>query len=205
MTLTDYMYEEKEDKEDLQQWRQRWWFDTATQRLHRKELITASRNKTDKTKTNRTTLTRKQKWEEMQYYDRFKQPISKISHEKIPWTWLRKRNLKRESEYLLIAAQNNAIRANHIKSRIDITQKNSKCRLCGNRHKTLNHIRSKWRKLAEKKYNTRHDWVGKMIHRESAIEVNLTIQTNGVCTTQQLSYKMKFINSNVILTYKQIT
>ena len=40
----------------------------------------------------------------------------------------RKRNLKRETESLLIAAQNNAIRTNHIKARRDKTQQNSKCR-----------------------------------------------------------------------------
>ena len=34
---------------------------------------------------------------------------SEISHEKI-WIWLRKGNLKRETESLLTAAQNNAIR-----------------------------------------------------------------------------------------------
>ena len=43
--------------------------------------------------------------------------------------WLRKRNLKRETEPLLKAAQNNAIRTKHIIARIDKTQQNSKCRL----------------------------------------------------------------------------
>ena len=41
------------------------------------------------------------------------QVTNKISHEKI-WTWLRKRNLKRETQSLLIAAKNNAIRTNYI-------------------------------------------------------------------------------------------
>ena len=44
--------------------------------------------------------------------------ISKILHEKI-WTWLRKGNLKRKTESLLIAAQNNAIIINNDKARID--------------------------------------------------------------------------------------
>ena len=48
----------------------------------------------------------------------FKRLISNISHEKT-WTWLRKGNHKRETESLLIVAQNNAIRSNHIKARID--------------------------------------------------------------------------------------
>ena len=40
-----------------------------------------------------------------------------------------KRNLERETKSLLIAAQNNAIRTNHIKARIDKIQQNSKCSL----------------------------------------------------------------------------
>ncbi len=51
-----------------------------------------------------------------------------------------KGNLKRETESLLTAAQNNAIRTNHIKARIDKTKQNSKCRLCGDRDETINHI-----------------------------------------------------------------
>ena len=54
--------------------------------------------------------------------------------------WLRKGNFKRETESLLIAAQNNAIRTNLIKARIDKTRQNSKCRLCGDSDETINHI-----------------------------------------------------------------
>ena len=64
-----------------------------------------------------------------------------------------------------MAAQNNTIRTNHIKVRIDKTQQNSKCRLCGDRDETINHIISKYRKLAQE-YKVRHDWVGKVIYWE---------------------------------------
>ena len=107
------------------------------------------------------TITRKQKWEEKQPHGRFKRLIN-ISHEKT-WTWLRKGNFKRETASFLIAAQNNAVRTNHIKARIDKTQQNSKCRLCGDRDETINHIISEFSKLAQKEYKTRHDWVSKMI------------------------------------------
>ena len=110
------------------------------------------------------TITRKQKWEGKQLYGRFKRLINNISHDKT-WTWLRKGNLKRETESLLMAAQNNAIRTNHIKARMDKTQQNSKCRLCGDRHETINHI-SECSKLAQREYKARHDWVGKVIHWE---------------------------------------
>ena len=79
------------------------------------------------------------------------------------WTWLRKGNLKRETNSLLIAAENNAIRTNHIKARIDKTRQNSKCSSCGDREETINHVISECRKLAQEKYKTRHDWVGKRI------------------------------------------
>ena len=114
---------------------------------------------------NRMTITRKQKWEEKQLYGRFKRLINNISHKKT-WTWLRKGNFKRETESLLIAAQNNAIRTNHIKARIDKTQQNSKCRLCGDRDEMINHIIRECSKLAQKEYKTRHGWVGKVIHWE---------------------------------------
>ena len=88
-----------------------------------------------------------------------------ISHEKT-WTWLRKGNFKKEKDSLLIAAQNDAIRTNHIQARINKTQQNSKCRLCGDRDKTINHIISECSKLAQKEYKTKHDWAGKVIHWE---------------------------------------
>ena len=128
-------------------------------------FITAIRNDTDNTMDNRMTITRKQKWEGKQPYGRFKQLINNISHDKT-WTWLRKGNFKRETESLLIAVQDNAVRTNHIKARIDKTQQNSKCRLCGDRDETINHIISECSKLAQKEYKTRHDWVDKVIHWE---------------------------------------
>ena len=137
-----------------------------TRTLHRKwKLITATRNNTNDTRTSRTTITRKQKWEEKQLYRRFKRLTSDISHGKT-WTWLRKGNLKREIESLLITAQNNAIWTNHIKVRIDETHQNSRCRLYGERDETINHMISECSKLAQKEYKTRQDWMGKVIHWE---------------------------------------
>ena len=63
-------------------------------------------------------------------------------------------------------AQDNAIRTYYIKARIDKTQQINKCRLCGDRDETINHIISECSKLALKEYKSRHDWVGKVIHWE---------------------------------------
>ena len=89
-----------------------------------KGLIIANKSDTDNTMTHRMTITKKQKWEEKQLYGRFKRLINNISHGKT-WTWIRKGKFKRETEFLLIVAQNNAIITNHIKAKIDKTQHNS--------------------------------------------------------------------------------
>ena len=47
------------------------------------------------------------------------------------WLWLRDGSIKRETESLIMAAQEKIIRANAIKAKIDKTQAESKCRLCG--------------------------------------------------------------------------
>ena len=101
----------------------------------------------------------------LQLYGRFKRLINNILHEKT-WTWLRKGNCKRETESLLIAAQNNTIRTNHIKARIDKSQQNSKCTLRGDRDETINNIISECRKLAQKEYKTKYNWVSKVIYWE---------------------------------------
>ena len=170
-TLTDYMYQEKREEEDLPASKNWHIIDTSIQRLedyiekHERGLITAIRNNTDNTIDNRMTKTRKKKLEGKQLHGRFKRLINNISHDKT-WTWLRKGNFMRETESLLMAAQNSAIRTNHIKARIDKTQQNSKCWLCGDRDETINHIISECSKLAQKEYKARHDWVGKVIRGE---------------------------------------
>ena len=69
--------------------------DTSIQRLedyiekHERGLITAIRNNSDNTIVNKMTIIRKQKWEEQQFYGRFKRLINNITHDKT-WTWLRK-------------------------------------------------------------------------------------------------------------------
>ena len=127
--------------------------DTSIQRLedyigkHERGLITAIRNNTDNTVDNRMTKTRKQKLEGKQLHGRFKPLINHISHDKT-WTWLRKGNFNSLKESLPMAAQNCSIRTNHIKTRIDKTQQNSKCRLCGDRNETNNHINNRMQQIS---------------------------------------------------------
>ena len=117
----------------------------------------------------------------MENFDRASSNINEKKKRKEFQYWIRLRifdnnnnnnnNLSRETE-LLIAAQNNTIRNNYVKAKIDKMQQNSKCRLRGDRDETIYYIISECSKLAQKEYKTRHDWVGKVIHLEVSKKFN---------------------------------
>ena len=166
--------------------------DTSIQRFedytekHERGLITAIRNNTDKTRDNRMKITRKWKWEEKPLHGRFKRLINNISHDKT-WTLLRKGKFKRETGCLLMAAQNSAIRTNHIKATIDKTQQNNKCRLCCDR---WNHqLRNKqMQQIGTEGLQCKTSTVwARWSTGKCAWNLNLTMPTNGICTSQHLS------------------
>ena len=64
--------------------------------------------------------------------------------------WLRDGSIKRETESLIMAAQEQAIRTNATKAKIE-------CRLCGKVDETVRHIVCECPMLAQKEYKRRHD------------------------------------------------
>ena len=68
------------------------------------------------------------------------------------WQWLQNGNLRCETESLIFAAQEQAIRINVIKGKIDKSQEQTKCRMCSKADETINHIESKCLKLAQREY-----------------------------------------------------
>ena len=119
------------------------------------KIITAASNSIGNIRTNRTTINRKLKWKKTQLYGYSKRQTDEISHEKTR-IWLRKGSCERETESLLLAAQNNAIGTNYAKEKIDKTQQNGKYRLRGDRDKMIYHVISKCSKFEQKVYKTRH-------------------------------------------------
>ena len=51
-----------------------------------------------------------------------------------------------------MAAQEQAIRTNNIKTKIDKTQENGKCRMFGKAEESVNHVLSECSKLARNEY-----------------------------------------------------
>ena len=80
------------------------------------------------------------------------------------WAWLQNGDLKRETESFIVAAQNQSIRANLVKARIDKSHGDSLCRMCRKVDESIDHILSGCSKLAQKDYNRRHDNLGKIVH-----------------------------------------
>ena len=74
--------------------------------------------------------------------------------------------LKRETESLIFATQKQAIRTNLIKGKIDKSQEQTKCRMCGRADETMNHIVIKCPKLAQKEYKRKHDCIRRRIYWE---------------------------------------
>ena len=108
---------------------------------------------------------RKERWKEKPMHGQFIRQTMDIADD-ISWAWLRNGTLKRETESLITAAQDQCIRTNYIKARIDKTQENSLCRMCGQKEETVMHIICECTKLAQKEYKQRHDLVGTAIHWE---------------------------------------
>ena len=64
--------------------------------------------------------------------------------------WLRKRSLKRTTEALVMVAQEQAIRTNNIKAKIDKTRENNNCRMCGKAKGSVNNVSTECSRLAQK-------------------------------------------------------
>ena len=66
--------------------------------------------------------------------------------------------LIKTTEPLIMITQEQVIRTNNTNAKIDKTEENSQCRMCGKAEESVNHVLSEWRNLAQKKYKIRHDW-----------------------------------------------
>ena len=103
---------------------------------------------------------RLQDWEEKALHDQYLRETKEVRSEQ-SWVWLQNGDLKRETESLIVAAQNQSIRTNLAKAKIDKSQKDMLCRLCKISDGSIDHVVSGCSKLAQKEYKRRHDNLGK--------------------------------------------
>ena len=80
--------------------------------------------------------------------------------------------MKRETKNLAVASQNQSIRTNLVKAKIDKSEKDILCMLCKKADESIDHVVSGCNKLAQKEYKRRHDNLGKMVHWKLARKCN---------------------------------
>ena len=72
--------------------------------------------------------------------------------------------MKKETEGLIFAAQEQALRTNWIRKNIDDQEVSEKCRMCWERDESITHMIAEFKKLAQKEYKQRHDNVARIAH-----------------------------------------
>ena len=110
-------------------------------------------------------------WEEKVLHGQYLRLTKEVRSDQC-WAWLQNGDLKRETESLILAAQNLSIRANLVKAKIDKSQVDSLCRVCRKVDESIDHIVSGCSKLAQKEYKRRHDNLGKIVHWKLARKCN---------------------------------
>ena len=80
------------------------------------------------------------------------------------WAWPQNGDLKKETESLIVAAQNQSMRTNLGKAKFDKSLGDSLCRVSRNVDESIDHIVSSCSKLAQKEYKRRHDNLGIIVH-----------------------------------------
>ena len=88
----------------------------------------------EKRRNQRSNLLKQKKLHE-QFLNQIEQVVGEEK-----WLWLRDGSIKRETEPLIMAVQEQATRTNAIKRNIDKIQAESKCRLCGKVDEAVRHI-----------------------------------------------------------------
>ena len=107
--------------------------------------------------------------------------------------WLQTGNLKRETESLITSDQDQFIRTNNIKTKIDGPRNEPKCRMCKVNDETITHIISECSKRLQKEYKHRHDWIEKTVHWYIFGKKNLMLPQNGRNANLYLVQKMNFL------------
>ena len=112
-------------------------------------------------------------WKDKRMHGQFLRQVDEATDSGKCWEWLRKSDLKVQTEALICAAQEQAIRTNYVKFNIDKTVESPSCRLCGQKSETVSHVISECAKLAQREYKRRHDKVGKIVHWKLCGKYNL--------------------------------
>ena len=104
------------------------------------------------------------RWTGKRMYGQFAREMPESVDKDRTWEWMRKSDLKVETEALIFAAQEQALRTNAVKFNIDRTKNSPLCRLCGELSESITHLVCGCKVLAQKGYKRRHDNIARIVH-----------------------------------------
>ena len=103
-------------------------------------------------------------YESKALHGQFQKATEKVKGNK-SWDWLKKGYLKKETESIIVAAQDQALCRRNMRKTVYGENIDSICRVCDSADETVAHIVAECQKLARKEYKqVRHDNVAKVIH-----------------------------------------
>ena len=121
----------------------------------KERLIVAARGDNENADTEignefkrKTQQERKTKWKEKMLHGQFLRHTEELA-DKDQWLWLTDGTLKRETESLVMATQEQALITNLVKAKIDKSQEDSRCRMCSNADESINHHLSECSKMTQ--------------------------------------------------------
>jgi len=103
-------------------------------------------------------------WREKPLHGQYIRDTERVTKLHDTFLWMKAGRLKKETEGLIIAAQDQALRTNTIKVNIDKQGGSPLCRLCGEKQETVEHLICSCAKIAQTDYKGRHDRVATSLH-----------------------------------------
>ncbi|XP_062816932.1 uncharacterized protein LOC134293409 [Anolis carolinensis] len=125
-----------------------------------------------------TLQTRADSWHNKTLHGKFLDKIEGKADKEKTWLWLTNGTLKKETEGLILAAQEQDIRTKAIQAKIEKSADDPKCRLCKETDETIDHILSCCKKIAQTDYKQRHNYVAQMIHWNLCLKYHLPAAKN---------------------------
>ena len=119
---------------------------------------------------------REAKWKEKPLHGQYPRQIEQVTDVKTRYNWLKTVRLKIETEALLTAAQDQALKTKAHNTYITKTATDPKCRMCGIADETIAHLLSGCQTLAANIYTTRHNEVAKCIHRDICKSMDVQVE-----------------------------
>ena len=140
----------------------------------------------------RTSKSKMEEWQSKPMHGHFLRQTNDLSRYDI-WQWLQRWELKKETEGMIMAAQDQTLRTTYIQRAINRSNNCPKCKKCYQKDKTINHITSECPALAQKK---RHDTVARALHWNLCKKYQISCSKSGMNINHSQWLRMRMQSSS---------